>query len=346
MNKWKTICLLMAALLLGGCSGNKDEQLKQAEELMEKNDYTTALEQYNKAIMEDESLQLAYRGAGIASLKLGEYEKAEDYFLRALKESDGIVESTEIDISYYLAETEINLEKYDEALETYSNILELDSKETQAYLLRGSVYAKSGNIDKAKKDFNKSIQADKKNIEVYSKCYESLSQNGYKEEGETYLQKGLDCEAESKEDCYIKGKLYAAAGDEAKALEELSKSKQQGYSPAVFYLANLYEQKQDYDTAITFYDEYEKIANLSVSEYQAIAECKMKKEDYTGAFEVYQKAMEQAGESQKKILWFSKIVLYERSGDFATAKTEVEDYLGQYPDDAQALHEYEFLKTR
>ena len=94
--KKKIAAFVLAALLLCGCGGDGTAYLQKAEEQLKKENYSRALELYNKAIMEDEDLLKAYRGAGIASLKMADYEKAKDFFLRALKKTDGIISKDEV----------------------------------------------------------------------------------------------------------------------------------------------------------------------------------------------------------------------------------------------------------
>lgn len=123
---------LIAIVLISGCSTSKENYLSQGETYLSEKKYEQALDAFSKAIMGDESLQLAYRGSGIASLKLEQYEKSVDYFTRALKESNGIIGETELDLSYYLAYAQEKSGDYSGAIETYNNILGFDKKESKA----------------------------------------------------------------------------------------------------------------------------------------------------------------------------------------------------------------------
>lgn len=109
------LCILTAVSLFG-CQ-SKESYFDKAQSQLEKSEYEDALENYNKAIMEDDNLALSYRGAGISAFMLADYDKAEDYLLRALKESKGVVGEQEVDLSLYLAETYINKGENDKAHE-------------------------------------------------------------------------------------------------------------------------------------------------------------------------------------------------------------------------------------
>ena len=50
--------------------------------------------------------------------------------------------------------------------------------------------------------------------------------------------------------------------------------------------------------------------------------------------------------SQKQEAQRNLILAYEQSGDFASAKSEMEDYTKNYPNDEEAAREYLFLMTR
>ena len=127
----------MLILTLAGCK-NKISYYDNACTAMEKGNYEEAIENYNKAIMEDEELQSSYRGAGISYFRVGDYEKAEEFFVRGLRESKGIVSDIELDMSYYLAETYVCLGENDKALDVYTNIINL--KEYFSIIIYSTVF--------------------------------------------------------------------------------------------------------------------------------------------------------------------------------------------------------------
>lgn len=333
---------LLASSLLVGCG--KDEQyLKKADQYLKKGEYSLALESYNKAIMEDEELQKAYRGAGIASMKMADYEKAEDMLLRALKESDGIVGDTELDLSYYLGEVQMCLGKYEEAIKSYTNILDVYEDETDAYFYRGSAYLQMDKLEKAQKDFTKA--AKKADIMLLYGIYEAYEAKG-SDAGYSYLEKIVEKKGESGEDLYVIGKAYYKLGEEEKAIETLKKSEEKKEYQATFYLGYLYEQKGDYATAIQYYNSYKEKAGLTFGEYRTVSECFIKAGDLAAALELNQYMRDSAGKAELQDLLFEEIVLYEKSGDYEGARNKAEAYVEEYPEDAEGQKEYQFLLTR
>ena len=74
----------------------------------------------------------------------------------------------------------------------------------------------------------------------------------------------------------------------------------------------------------------------------------MRMEDYEKAVELFEKgvSMEDVSEDLKKEMQYNTIIAYEKLGDWESAKTKVKEYTEQYPDDADAAKEAEFLESR
>lgn len=344
MKKHFVAAVITAAVLLFGCSSN-ESYFDKAQKELENGNYEDAYDNYNKAIMEDQELAMSYRGAGICCFMEADYGKAEEFFVRSLQESKGIVGDVEMDLSYYLAECYVCQGKNDEALEVYSNILDYDSSQSDAKLYRGILYVNRGDTDKAKKDFKEAADENSKSISIYYHIYQALA-GCQDEDAEVYLKKGLDCKGDSAEDIYMKGCLYNASGDVDSALELLLKSKKEGYGKASFLMGEIYENRGDVASAISNYDDYIKVSNVSVPEYVQIINCRIKSGDKDGAKADCEKAVSNADASQLQSMKFEQIVALEKMGEFDEAKEKMVQYLSAYPDDERALRESEFLQTR
>ena len=87
-NRKKRLFLTAVCLSLGlltGCNVGNTKNYKQAAQDLEQGNYEAALEEYETAISEGVKPAQSYRGAGVAKLKLGNYEEAITYFNDALK---------------------------------------------------------------------------------------------------------------------------------------------------------------------------------------------------------------------------------------------------------------------
>ena len=335
--------IVLAGVVLCGCGAGSEQYIKQAEQYLEQEAYGQALEQYNKAIMEDEKLQEAYRGAGIASMKLGDYENAEDMFLRALKETNGIIGDIELDLSYYLGECQLCLEQYKEAKETYSNIISYDEDETEAYFYRGYANQKAGDAKAAQKDLEKAAKTEDL-TQLYG-IYEVYAEAG-NDKAQEYLKKIVQSKDDSAKALLTIGRAYEQLGDTDRALECLQKSAKAGETAAGFYIGQLYQAQGDYTAAVEAYQSYQKSAGLSYGEYRTVEDCMLAMGDYTAALELNQKLQESAGKTELRNLLFDEVVLYEKSCDYENAKVKIQEYCEQYPEDEEGQKEYEFLQTR
>lgn len=342
--KKNIVAAALAMLLLCGC-GSSDGIIcfNKAEEHLKNGQYSQALEQYKKAIMEDEELLNAYRGAGIASLKMADYKNAKDFFLRSLGETDGIISEDELDTAYYLGETYMCLLEYKKAEEQYSAILQYDSGETDAYFYRGCVKLKQNKMDKAKKDFEQAAKS--KDMAVLYGIYEAYAALGM-EDRQAYLDKIVALKADSAGDLYIKGKAYMQLGKEKEAVESLKKSIKKGDLDAIFYLGTLYERKGEYETALNYYKQYQEKKSLTFGEYKSIADCMVLAGDLEGAVSLNESMQKKAGRQETQDLLFEQILLYEKACNYEEARNKAQSYVEKYPKDEEGLHEYEFLMSR
>lgn len=96
--------------------------------------------------------------------------------------------------------------------------------------------------------------------------------------------------------------------------------------------------------------------------YNLMGVSAMKQEDYDGALDAFGKGIElpesgtvSRGTKQEETadysevireMKFNRVVCFEKKLDWENAKAAMAEYAGQYPDDAQAQKEAEFLSTR
>ena len=92
---------LSAGVLLAGCG--EPGAVDTAGEAIVSGDYETASSVTDSVISAGGGDKLIFREKGIAQLARGDYAGACGSFIRALGCSNGFVEQTDMDISYYLA---------------------------------------------------------------------------------------------------------------------------------------------------------------------------------------------------------------------------------------------------
>ena len=94
---------LLVSLGLTGCGQESGVNIDEGMAFIENLDYEGALQSFEKAIVNSEDLELAYRGQGIAYMGLTDYENAIAAFEKALSNADMFPGEMEYDINYYLA---------------------------------------------------------------------------------------------------------------------------------------------------------------------------------------------------------------------------------------------------
>lgn len=81
----RMLAVCLGTVLLAGCGGEKQNTYNQAEENLELGNYQEALEGYEASVSSGYKTTESLRGAGIARLRMGDYQGAVDSFTQALK---------------------------------------------------------------------------------------------------------------------------------------------------------------------------------------------------------------------------------------------------------------------
>lgn len=335
---------LAVMLMLTGC-GSNNEKVSEGMKLIGELDYQGALVQFEEAEELSENARLIARGRGIAYMGMTDYEQAVSCFQEALRGSNGLIESVDFDINFYLAAAYTKSGQYQEAKEVYDAILALRPGEEDAYYLRGSVLLALGDYENAKLDFDKTISMDTKNYDRLIDIYQALENLGYKEVGQGYLQNALDAD-ESQMKAYDKGRIYYYLGEYQKAYIALEEAREDGNAESSLYLGMAYEATGDYNYASSVYNSYLAKDSGNAAVYNQLGLCEMKKGDYQKALEAFQAGKQIEGNGIMQSLLFNEVVAYEYLGEFETAATLLDSYLTSYPDDEKAKREQQFLSTR
>lgn len=293
----------------------------------------------------DTKEQDAYRQYGINCLQIGKYDEAIQAFQNALDQSLGKVGEKEIDICFYKAEAQSLNGATDDALETYNAIIDYN-KDGRAYYLRGNLYFDMGDQEKALADYESAVKEDKKDYEIYIGIYQSMNQHGMGQDGQKYLNAALEIKGDKAEDLLYKGRISYLLGDYKTAQTDLEKAKEGGQAKASYYLAQTYKANGDTDKADKCVKEYLDSGAATSYELYDLGTEEMGEGNYTDALTYFNAGLALEKVPNKQNLMKSAIAAYEYSGDFASAKTMLADYLEQYPSDEDAQKESTFLETR
>ena len=337
--------MLIVMLSLAGCNTNKSaENIKQGFDAIKALKYEEALTYFATAAEAKENPQQIARGQGISYLGLAKYKEAIERFVLALSYSDEFVDDFDFDTNYYLATAYFKNGQTVEAGKVYSAILDLRD-DREAHYLRGIVYLEEGKIADAKADFDIALSKDSTDYDMRIDIAKALMEKGYEEEGKAYLQAALGSN-EKKISDFDKGRLSYYMGDYENARNYLESTKGNKNAETVLLLGQTYEKLGDFNYAASIYSNYLTENPNHVIIFNRLGMCKLQAGDAKSALDYFEQALALEDPSMTQILKFNQIVAYEYLGDFAQASVLMKNYLQIYPDDQDALREYEFLKSR
>lgn len=340
------LIIISACVLLAGCANNKENtNLLEGMSYIEELNYQNALDSFAAGRENGEDEELLLRGEGIAYMGLGQYEDARDSFLNSIYNAGNSVTSLEVDTNFYLASSYVKLEDYESAKEIYSAILKFQSKDSDAYFLRGVCNLKLGEKDLATEDFNQAMTLENDDVDLTIDIYKEFLSAGYEDDGTNLLNNIM----ETKSDVLTKaqkGTIYYYLEDYEDARIFLDQAVTDGETQMNLLLGRTYEKLGDMNYAGVVYQAYLDAGNVSAEVYNALGICLMSQGKVAEAITAFQSGIDLGNSDSLQNLKFNLIVAYEKNSDFTTAKQLMEEYLSFYPDDSKALREYEFLKTR
>lgn len=333
-------------LLFTGCGlQNKSENLSAGMEAVAALEYDNALLSFEAAREAGEDERLICRGEGLAYMGKTMYTEAAAAFEAALALSDGRIKSVDYDINYYLATAYYKQGEMGKAIDVYNAIVGLKPGEKDAYYLRGVIYAEQGNLENAKKDFDRAISLDSTDYDRMIDIYGVLAAEGYKETGQEYLQAAMDAGTKNMTN-YEKGRICYYLEDYENARTYLEKARDEGGYEAVLFLGKTYETLGDNNYAISVYNTYLDSAGPNPQVLNQMGLCKMQTGDYDGALTAFESAMNIEDNGMMQVLKMNEIIAYEKLEDYKKAAVLMQSYLQTYPDDEEAQREYIFLQTR
>lgn len=340
------IIVCFSAIVLTGCGKKQDNiNISKGMEMLEQYDYQGALENFEAAAIYEEDNQLLSRGEGLAYMGLGQYDKAQECFLESISYAGGNLTELEFDTNYYLAAAYMKQGKYAEAKEIYSAIIALRKKDVDAYYQRACVLLKEGNYEAALTDFEKAFSLAPSNMDLITDAYVEMKASGFTEEGKAYLQEYLKVKDKSLKDGQ-KGIFYYYLEDYTNARTYLDAFLNGNDAELSLILGKTYEKLGDMNYAAVVYETYLNGNVPSAAIYNSLGVCLMKQQKYGEALEAFEAGIELGSTGYLQDLKFNLIVANEYLGNFAQAKTLMQEYLAAYPDDEKAKRESVFLETR
>ena len=340
----KYICvLILAMLVLTGCQKDGEEPLKAVYTTIEAMSYEEALAQLDALEPERNNRQEISRLKGICYMGLGQYDAAVEALGAALSYNEGFLHEVDYDINRYLAVAYFNLGDYEEAEHVYSAMADLKPKDAEVHFSHGIVLLELGKYEESKVAFDKAVDLEPTNYDRVIQIYKAFYQYGYPGLGLEYVENAMNSKNSMND--YDRGRMLYHIGKYNEAVLALEKVDRKSYEDAALYLGMSYEAMGDYNYAASVYNSgIENSTNPAL--YNQLGLCQMKRGAYREALEAFQMGLQCEDTSVKQSLRFNEAVAYEYVADFEKARELLEAYLKDYPNDAEAQRELQFLQTR
>ena len=289
--------------------------------------------------------QAVLREKGIALMEQENYEEALEVFTDALGLALGKIGETEKDICYYKAEAQYHLGDTEGAKSTYTALIDYN-QDAKAYFLRGNLYYSLGEDESALKDYTSAMEQDASNYELYMGIYDVLMKHGKEKEAQDCLNQALEISGDTAQDKMQKGRINYFLGEYETAISFLEEAAKANEMMAYYYLAEIQYETGDVVNAKTNMDAYMKSDMADSYNLFTIANNQLIKGNTDIAIDCLNTALELEELPNKQAIMQTLIVAYEKKLDFASAKTMMEQYIVEYPEDEEAQREHIFLQTR
>ena len=327
-----------------GCGSEEMKNYEQAAQDLEAENFDAALQEYEAAISAGVKLAQSYRGAGVANLRLGNYEQAIEDFNHALN-SDKVGKALKKDILSYRAAAYLKTKDYDEAMADCQSIAESYDMDADLYFLTGKVALAMDSYEEASADFEQAYGEDA-TYDMALRIYGVYLDKDMEADGTRYLEAALSSEAKDAQDHCDRGRVYYYMEDYTNAKKELLEASKKDNTEALLLMGMVYLAQDDVENAQAMYKQYISAVGDSAKGYNGLALCDIRNGDYDSALDNITKGLPTATTDEMQSLLFNEIVAYEKKLDFATALTKAQEYIDMFPEDSAAKKELAFLKTR
>ena len=342
--RW-AVWLCAGVLLMSGCKASEKQQIyEQAGRDLEQGSYAYALNGFQTSIQNQVHPEMSYRGAGICSLRMGNYEDAVTYLTNALA-CENVSKALQKDLLSYRATAFLRRGQLVEAMADCSTLAAVSELSADGYFLTGQVALAMDSYTEAFSNFEQSLETDD-SYERAIQIYEVYVDKDMEADGTWFLEQSLTKEAKSAQDFCDRGRIYYYMDDYEHARDELIEAQKRDSTESFLLLGMVYMAMEDYSNARAMYTQFIAEEGDSAKGYNGLALCDMAQKNYSSALTHIQDGIPCATTEELQSLLFNEIVIYERQLDFATARLKAQEYVEMFPEDEQAARELTFLRTR
>lgn len=210
--------LLLAVVLLSVSTVFAEKNpLQEGFSLIEKGDYQKAFTTFS-SLKSKQSARIV--GMGISKYMSGDYERAAQYLLYALKSKE---EQKKWVTHYFTALALFEQKRYNEAIPHFQNVIKL-KKSSEIYFKLGVSLKKTGDYSGALFAFKKALELEPKFLDAYLEISDIYLEKRDFEEGSRVINGALTIFPEEPKLMYQKAKLLFTQGQFKEAEEELTRA--------------------------------------------------------------------------------------------------------------------------
>ena len=340
-----TVLVVLASLMLplAGCE-EPSEGFEQAGRDLEQGGYEYALEGYRKCYEEGVLAVLSARGAGIACLRMGQYEDAIKWFTDALN-GEKVDKTTRKDLLSYRAAAYMKAGQYDNAMADCQTLKVDFGEDAEICFLNGAIALAMDAYEEASDNFDRAYQLSG-GYEMAIRIYQQYTERGMEADGTRFLEMSLTGKPQTGEDYCDRGRVYYYMEDYQSAASELTSAVNMGSTDALLLLGMVYNAQHQSSKARAMYQQYMDEGGSMAKGYDGLALCDIEESRYDSALASIESGKPYASTEELQSLLFNEIVVYEKKLDFDTARQKAEEYAALFPEDEKAVKELEFLRTR
>ena len=300
--------------------------IKRGKDSYQKKYYTDAITEFNEVLEsdagdQDKAIALAY--LGMISDDRGEYERAIEFYSRAL-----VYDKSNPEILKYLAVSYRHTKQYDKALENLKTALSLHPNDVDIRILMGNIYFETGRYDEAIEQYRAVLEVSPDNAKVMYNIASALMKKGdefsaveyFKKAGATdrigdiahqaysrlgviyidrkdfalaeqYLKQAVSIRPTDPVNHYNLGIAYLRQDKKDPALEEFirAESLSSGDNTMLENLGNVYLDMNQFDRSLKAFEKLLETNKRNIKILSKIGEIYYQKGELDRAYEVYKK---------------------------------------------------------
>ena len=331
---------------------NAEIRLNRAIALSMSEKYDEAEGIYRALMNEADEDQFKYEicyAWGISNMKRASYSEAVLKLEEALLYNNGEYKARDIEILSDIAEAYVKLGEMQNAVSTYSRILNV-TEDADVYLLRGRAYSAEGEFDSAAKDISKAISLKDASYDLYIELYNVYNAAGKEDEAENALHEAAKLPVRTANDMINKGMISLYEGDEVTADSCFQDAYDKGEHYGLACLGASKSEQGRFEEAIEDIGNYLSKAGDPAERdamvYNAYGYALYMTGDKEKAKEAFEAGLELNDPYYSKSIMLNLVGIYEEERDWDSAYDMIMKLYEKFPDDERVLREKALIESR